>query len=71
MKKLNRFERVAQNLELKYGVQVIWAPANREYVVEGRPAGSARTVERLARENVRQANRLIGFDPWMIHTGEE
>ena len=46
---LNRFERVASRITADHGVHVEWAPANREYVVEGRPCGTARAAEGMAK----------------------
>lgn len=44
---LNRFERTAASIAARYGVHVEYAPANREYVVEGCPASTARRLERM------------------------
>jgi hypothetical protein len=56
MNDLNRFERVAKEITQRHGVHVEWAPANREYVVEGRPAGTARKADQIARDVAHAAN---------------
>ena len=50
MSNLNRFEKVAYTLSIKYGVHVEFATANREYVVEGRPAANAYQAEKIAKK---------------------
>jgi hypothetical protein len=50
METLNRFERVAAEISKRHGVQVEWAPANREYVVEGRPCSGALYAEKIAKQ---------------------
>lgn len=53
---MNRFEKVAKAITERHGVHVEWAPANREYVVETVPCGSARKAEKYASECARRAN---------------
>lgn len=47
---MNRFESVAKTLTHKHGVHVEYISANREYVVEGIRAESARKADKVARE---------------------
>lgn len=60
MEKLNRFEKFAAKLTKEFGVHVEWAPANREYVVEGRPISDARGARKLAKKIYREVNALMG-----------
>lgn len=53
---MNRFEKVATALTKTHGVHVEYVSANREYVVEGVRAGSAREADKTARQIAQEAN---------------
>ena len=47
---MNRFEKAADRISLAHQINVEWAPANREYVVDGIPCSNAREAEKKARK---------------------
>lgn len=42
-------EKIARDIARKFGIHVEWAPANREYVVDTRPFGTAKEARKYAR----------------------
>lgn len=55
---MNRFEKTAKRIQDRFCVHIEWAPANREYVVDGCPTSNAREAERRAKEAQDAMNRV-------------
>lgn len=62
--KIARNEKIARDIARKFGIHVEWASANREYVVDTRPFGTAKE----ARKYARSLSRMLRNNPAKFHT---
>ena len=60
---MNRFEKAANKLasDKGYAIHVEWAPANREYVINGYPAANIREARKLANRESAKFHTAIRY----------